>query len=74
LVGLGGVDIHTDNDHAFRIACMFGHLETARWLLTVDSARYASSPSCVDKDVHVHDVRLRRWSRARSAWCSWVSQ
>jgi hypothetical protein len=33
------VDIHAMEDGAFRSACRNGHLETAKWLLTLDPER-----------------------------------
>jgi hypothetical protein len=69
-VGLGGVDIHVRNDEAFRSSIGYGgELEVPRWLLSVDSCVSSSSPFV---HVDVHDARLRSWSRARDAWCSWV--
>jgi hypothetical protein len=35
LYGLGGVDIHVDNERAFRGACAEGHLAVAQWLYTL---------------------------------------
>jgi hypothetical protein len=67
LWGLGGVDIHADQDHAFRGACRNERLEVARWLFNVVPT--PCGPSCV-MDVRV--FRLRIWSKARAAWCSWV--
>jgi hypothetical protein len=66
LWSLGGVDIHARDDEAFVSACFCAHLEIARWLLSVDS--------CVSPFVYenLHHSRLRSWSRARAAWCSWV--
>jgi hypothetical protein len=36
--GLGGVDIHAENDHAFRGACYNGHLLVAQWLYYLGDA------------------------------------
>jgi hypothetical protein len=33
LVDLGGVDVHADDNGAFRAACRNGHLETVKWLV-----------------------------------------
>jgi ankyrin repeat protein len=32
---MGGVDIHAMDDFAFRKACMNGHIEIARWLVSL---------------------------------------
>ena len=54
-----GVDIHADNEHAFRTACKNGHLDVARWLhslgdidIHVDD-EYAFRKSCVNGHLHV---------------------
>jgi hypothetical protein len=62
LATLGGVDIHANNDEAFRVSCLYDHMETARWLVTV----YTMPTSHTSLNVQ----RLRRWSTARAAWCS----
>jgi hypothetical protein len=30
------IDIHADNEYAFRTACQYDHLEVARWLFELD--------------------------------------
>ena len=39
------INVHADNDSAFRVACEGGHLETAKWLVG----------SCGPVDVHAYN-------------------
>jgi hypothetical protein len=48
-VGLGGVDIHANNEEAFRVSCDHEKLEVARWLVSLDA----------DVDIHVFDEVFR---------------
>ena len=37
--GLGVIDIHANNEEAFRFACINGHLEVAKWLLYISEKK-----------------------------------
>ena len=45
------IDIHANNDEAFRMACCWGHLETAQWLYSLG-----------DVDIHTDDEYAFRWA------------
>ena len=59
LVGLDGVDIHADGEHAFRQACGNGYLECARVLVGLDP-EYAWP--------RVQMKLLQKWGDSRDAW------
>jgi len=44
LYSFGGVDIHANNEKAFRFACYRGHLEVAQWLYSLGGV-----------DIHAHN-------------------
>lgn len=46
LYGLGGIDIHAEDDYAFRSSYENGHIKTAEWL-------YALGGVDIDKDDYV---------------------
>ena len=45
------MDVHAENDYAFRYACGRGHLETAKWLFTLGGV-----------DVHAENDSAFRWA------------
>jgi hypothetical protein len=51
LWSLGGIDLHAENDDAFRRACQFGHLETAQWLWSLGGI-----------DMHAENDGAFRWA------------
>jgi hypothetical protein len=51
LFGLGGVDIHAEDDEVFRWACANGHLDVAQWLLSLGGV-----------DIHAKYDEAFRWT------------
>ena len=43
LYSLGGVDIHIDEDHAFRWSCRNGYLKVAQWLYSLKNIHLSKS-------------------------------
>ena len=41
------IDIHADNEYAFRLACQYGHLSVARWLVDLHEYGYGKI------DIHI---------------------
>ena len=55
LICLGDVDVHFDDDRAFRLTCSGGHTETARFLLEWCESRRASATKERQVDAHFDD-------------------
>ena len=47
------VNIHANNDEAFRLSCEDGHIEVAKWLYTLDSIIY---------ELEIENNRIIKWN------------
>jgi hypothetical protein len=45
--GVGKVDIHAENDYAFRYSCVDGHLKVAKWLYSLGGVNMHVNNFCV---------------------------
>ena len=51
LVNKNIIDIHADNDYAFRMCCQYGHLNLAQWLVQLgESSGYTKFDIHADND------------------------
>jgi hypothetical protein len=62
LIGLGGVDIHAENDYAFRTACRYGYLESAQWLVGLGGVDvHAENDSALLYACQNRHLEVARW-------------
>src|SRR3984957_20644461 len=58
LYGLGGINIHADDEYAFRSCCQNGHINVAQWLyglggINIHANEYAFKYSCDSGHINV---------------------
>jgi hypothetical protein len=58
---LGGVNIHDNDDRAFRRSCEFDHLEIAKWLYSIGANIHAHNDRAFRRSCRYGNYEMAKW-------------